>query len=62
MADPKYPKAPDLQEWVTYYGGYQNIPWRQWDEALANFNRLRRDRVLDDMAVSMRNRIRAQQT
>jgi hypothetical protein len=29
-------KYPDLQEWVRRYGGYWNIPWDQWDAAVAD--------------------------
>jgi hypothetical protein len=26
---------PDLQEWVSHYGGYNKIPWAEWDVAVA---------------------------
>jgi hypothetical protein len=28
---------PDLQLWVGFYDGYQNIPWDQWDAAVREF-------------------------
>jgi hypothetical protein len=37
-----YPRAPDLQEWVARYGGYQSIPWAEWDAAMAAWHRARR--------------------
>ena len=39
---PKYPKAPDLQEWVAKYGGYWNIPWDLWDAHVAEWEIERR--------------------
>jgi len=38
----EYPDAPDLQEWVDRYGGYWNIPWPEWDAALARWHIARR--------------------
>jgi hypothetical protein len=26
---------PDLQEWMERYEGYRNIPWADWDRAVA---------------------------
>lgn len=36
------PRPPDLQEWVTRYGGYDQIPWVEWDRAVADYHRERR--------------------
>jgi hypothetical protein len=36
-------QPPDLQEWVARYGGYQNIPWDQWDGANAEYQERRRE-------------------
>jgi len=35
-------QAPDLQQWVAKYGGYQNIPWEQWDAATRRYQTERR--------------------
>jgi hypothetical protein len=35
-------KPPDLQEWVARYGGYQQIPWDEWDQAVADYQAQRR--------------------
>jgi hypothetical protein len=40
--DEGYPQAPDLQEWVEKYGGYQNIPWPEWDAAMTRWQAARR--------------------
>jgi hypothetical protein len=37
------PQPPDLQEWVARYGGYLNIDWAKWDEAVATYQRERRE-------------------
>jgi hypothetical protein len=42
MTDDTYPKPPDLQEWVARYGGYPNIPWAEWDQAVAAWHLARR--------------------
>jgi len=36
------PQPPDLQEWVARHGGYHNIPWREWDNAVAAYQTQRR--------------------
>jgi hypothetical protein len=38
-------QPPDLQEWVARYGGYQNIPWDQWDRANAEYQARRREKT-----------------
>ena len=40
--DPRFPRPPDLQEWVERYGGYWNIPWAEWDAAMQEWHRQRR--------------------
>jgi hypothetical protein len=37
-----YPQAPDLQEWTAKYGSYSDIPWAEWDAAIANWQIERR--------------------
>jgi hypothetical protein len=27
--------APNLRAWVKHYGGCRNIPWKEWDDAVA---------------------------
>jgi hypothetical protein len=36
-------RPPDLQEWIEKYGGYQNIPWDQWDRMNAEYQARRRE-------------------
>ena len=36
------PAAPDLQEWIDRYGGYDKIDWEAWDAAMAEWAAQRR--------------------
>jgi hypothetical protein len=36
------PKPPDLQEWIAKYGGYWNIPWKEYDDAMRLYHEKRR--------------------
>ena len=47
-ADPPKLEPPDLQEWVRRYGGYNNIPWADWDRANAEYQTARRERLKKD--------------
>jgi hypothetical protein len=49
-------KAPNLQEWTARYGGYANIPWAEWDAAVAAWQEWRREQLKRDQAESARLR------
>jgi hypothetical protein len=44
------PKPPDLQEWVARHGGYNRIPWDQWDKAMAEYQQARREILLQEIS------------
>lgn len=35
MTEP--PKAPNLHEWIERHGGYDKVPWADWDAAMAEW-------------------------
>jgi hypothetical protein len=47
-------KAPDLQEWVARYGGYNKIGWPAWDAANEAWRASRRERLAADAEESKR--------
>lgn len=49
MTDPAaFPPMPDFQAWVARHGGYHRIPWPEWDEAVAAWDKARKNRILDE--------------
>ena len=44
------PQPPDLQELVARYGGYTNIPWSEWDQAVAEYQAKRREVLAAELA------------
>lgn len=49
---------PDLQIWVARYGGYDQIPWQQWDAAVLAWRRAYEDRIF---AENYQARLKARQ-
>jgi hypothetical protein len=47
---------PDLQALVTLAGGYQNIDWRAWDEAVARWRQAHRDQLHREREINRRSR------
>jgi len=47
---------PDLQEWICRYGGYPNIPWDQWDRAVADWRARHRARLQRELEIARPSR------
>lgn len=49
------PACPDLQDWVARYGGYNKIPWKQWDAALGAWQTAYRNCLFNELYKSRQN-------
>jgi hypothetical protein len=44
---------PDLTEWVARHGGYHQMPWPEWDKAVADWQMRRRERLEQERLASL---------